>query len=416
MTNKNFYAAYGSCAILLFAISQPIQVNAQEAIDLKGLIENFENLPLNSQLNAISLADEVEVKIASSRPNPVISIGVENFFGSSPYKGLNSAETTLQVSQDLQLFGRKQANINYAKSRAQSSKQEIEVKKQEYIRDLAKLWLALENANYQSNLEDEKIAAAKEDLGFVSLLVEGGREPKLRQLQAQADLKNAQLEKIKTQNEIANSKNNLAIISQYNGAINPRIIFMEKLGNFGDFNVANNTTYRLLVSKQSISKAAIEIAKAESKPNFGSYMGARHHAADNAISMVGGLSVTIPLGRKNQAILSQRNLQASANSFAIDNFVRTTEAQRLALIAQTNAKSREIAQLNNNLAPLAEVYDLSKIGLKAGKISLLEVQAARNELFNTKDKLRVAKFERANAIIELSYIENRLIFEVKNEK
>ncbi|WP_240008405.1 TolC family protein [Pseudaquidulcibacter saccharophilus] len=416
MTNNNYYAAFGSCALLLFAISQPQPLHAQDTIGFKELVENFENLPINAQLNAIATAIEIDVRIAGMRPTPVISLGVENIFGSSNYKGFEAAETTLQISQDLQLFGRKQANINYAKSLAQSSKQEIAVKKQEYIKDLALLWLEFENANYQSNLDDEKINAAKDDLMFITLLVDGGREPKLRQLQAQSDLKKAEIAKLQTQNSINNSKNNLAVIAQYNGTIKSQKLFMEKMPSFGTFDISQNVNYQLLLSKQKSGKAAIELAKIDSKPNIGAYLGAKHLAANDAFSMVGGLSMTLPLGYKNQAILAQRKAQANANDIAIDSFTRNIEAQRLSLIAKINSSTREIAQLNVSITPLQEVYDLSKIGLKAGKISLIEVQAARNELFATKDKLRLAKFERSRAEIELSYIENRLPFEVSNEK
>lgn len=415
MTIKKCATLCGWTALLL-AMSQPLNAFAQNARGFKDLVENFENLPINAQLSLISQANEYEVKLASLRPNPSISIGVENVFGSSSLKALNAAETTIQISQDLQSFGRKQANMNYARTIFQSSILEIEVKRQEYIRNLALSWLEYENANYQLNLTEEKLNAANEDLSFISLLVIGGREPKLRQLQAQADTQKAKLEKTQSQSDIINAKNNLATISQYRGEILQQQIFMEKIPKFGNFNIAQNANYKLLMSRVNTGKAAVEVAKTESKPNLGAYIGARHIATNNAVAMVGGINFTMPLGKRSQSILSQKNAQSNADMMAIDDFVRNSEGQRLALIAKINGSGREISQINSNLPQLEEVYSLSKIGLKAGKINLLEVQAARGELFTAKEKLRAAKFERARAEIELSYIENRLPFEVANEK
>lgn len=416
MPKFNSKAAYCGYALLLIAIMRPFTLQAQETNNLKSIIDNFNNLPLSAQLNALSQASEYDVKMSVMRPSPKVSIGVENFLGTNSFKGFNSTETTLQLSQDLQLFGRRNAYINYAQSIAQSSKLEIQARKSDFIRDISLLWIEYEESNYALDLAEEKISNARDDLGFVSLLVEGGREPRLRQLQAEADLANAQLEKIQILNRISDAKNSLLTLSQYQGEIKPLIYFMNKIPKSSNFDITHNSNYQILLSRQNTSKAAIEITKAENRPNVEAFLGARHLASDNSVGFVGGVSVTMPLGSKRQTALHQKQAISNSISFEIDNFIKTTEGKRLELIAKINLLNREINYINDTLPSLNEVYNLSKIGLKAGKVNLIDVQSSREELYSLKDKLRIAKILRAKAGVELSYIENRLPFEVANEK
>lgn len=412
MKLRNNCVAIAGYAALFFTSLHPLSAIAQEPRSFKDLVGRFEELPQSLQLNILSQASELSVTLARLRPNPTISVEVENVIGSSPFNGLNSAETTLQISQDLQLFGRRDANINYARSLANMSTLEIGVKKQEYIRDLALLWLDFDNNNYQLNLANDLLEAANEDLNFISLLVEGGREPALRKLQAQVDQRNAQLALVSAQSRVAHSRNLILTIAQIDGDLKSQENFLEKTPKLGGFDIIRNPQYQLLQSKLNSGRAAIELARTENKPNMSAYIGARHFAASDAVGLVGGVNMSVPLGARSQAINSQRSAQARAISYEIDDFVRNMERRRLALIAQISATSREISQISANAPMQLEIYELSKIGLRAGKINLIEVQAARSELFAIKDRLRVAKYERARAEIELAFIDGRIPFEV----
>src|SRR3546814_10661609 len=53
---------------------------------------------------------------ARTRPNPSIGILTENVAGSSPYRGIDRAETTLQYSQPLEIGGKRSARIEIGRA------------------------------------------------------------------------------------------------------------------------------------------------------------------------------------------------------------------------------------------------------------------------------------------------------------
>ena len=54
-------------------------------------------------------AAEARARQAGVGPNPEIGLVVENFGGSGPYRSFRSTETTLQISQRLELGGKRSA-------------------------------------------------------------------------------------------------------------------------------------------------------------------------------------------------------------------------------------------------------------------------------------------------------------------
>lgn len=353
------------------------------------------------------------VKQAGFRTNPEIGIGVENFAGSNPYKGIDAAETTIQVSQDLQLFGRRDANVKYAQSVSRATKIEVAVKKQEFARDVAIAWLEVEYGVNRLTLVNEQLKNAADDLNLVKLLVVGGREAQIRQMQAQSDLDKSDTAKIKAENELMQARAQLKNIAQFAGSLDDiGVEFMEKIPHPAAFDINANPNYQLLLAQSDNNRMAIELAKTEAKPNANAYLGARHFAGDDAVAMIGGVSFTMPLGKKNQSILAQRNAELNASRYAIDNFVKLAEGRRLTLLAKISGYNRDLAKLTENVNSITKVYELSRIGFGAGKIPLSELQSARNAIFELKENILEAKKERAAAEIEIAFIEGRLAFEV----
>ena len=57
-------------------------------------------------------------RVAGLRPNPALSVEVENFVGTGPYNGVNGADITASVAIPLELGGKRQARIAVADAAA----------------------------------------------------------------------------------------------------------------------------------------------------------------------------------------------------------------------------------------------------------------------------------------------------------
>src|ERR1700738_1602752 len=100
-----------TCALLVFAVP----VAAEKALRPISLAQALQRaLAANPRLTAaerdIGIAAGLKVQ-AGALPNPDLSIELDNALGSGPYKGLRSAETTLQLSQLVELGGKREARL-----------------------------------------------------------------------------------------------------------------------------------------------------------------------------------------------------------------------------------------------------------------------------------------------------------------
>ena len=80
--------------------------------------------PAADAASAAIEAAQAERTVAGLRPNPVFQGQVENVAGSGPYKGLQSAETTVGVAIPIELGGKRGARVAVAS--AQLSRAELQ--------------------------------------------------------------------------------------------------------------------------------------------------------------------------------------------------------------------------------------------------------------------------------------------------
>jgi cobalt-zinc-cadmium efflux system outer membrane protein len=81
-----------------------------------ALAQGAQDSPRIAQARAQAQAAEARARQAGASPNPEISLEVENFAGTGPYRDTRSAETTLALSQRIELGGKRSARVAVAAS------------------------------------------------------------------------------------------------------------------------------------------------------------------------------------------------------------------------------------------------------------------------------------------------------------
>lgn len=110
------YAA--ACALALAAATTVSPVWADPAPSFSDLLARIGQSPSALEAEASLDAAEARVRQAGVRPNPTLELAAESAFGTGPFSGYGNAETTLSVTQDLELWGRRGARVNTARAEA----------------------------------------------------------------------------------------------------------------------------------------------------------------------------------------------------------------------------------------------------------------------------------------------------------
>ena len=114
--------------LTLAAVATPVAAQERELLTLDEALGRTGVVaePANTELNPRIVGPRAEAEAAQAlvgqarlRPNPEISLEVENIAGSGAFSGLSATEYTLAVGQRLELGGKRGTRVEAARAQAQ---------------------------------------------------------------------------------------------------------------------------------------------------------------------------------------------------------------------------------------------------------------------------------------------------------
>ncbi len=383
----------------LVACAQAAQAEPITLAD--ALSRGADSSPRVSQAKAQADAAEARARQAGVSPNPELSLEVENFAGSGAFQGLRSTETTLALSQRLELGGKRSARIAVAAAERDFAFLTYKAALADLDRDVRLAHADLRANEDRAVLARDNTAAAEELSRTAKILVEAGRDPPLRQLRAEAALAEARAEQARTFSELLIARRLLGTLI---GSDDP-----ELSATVGDemapVNLPPDTptlNEQLAVVQRNAAQARIRLARADSVPDVTASGGVRRFGEGRETALVAGVSIALPFRDRNggniEAAQSESIAAESGLLIAQRDANRARYDARMLLGA---AEMRYEALAGPGIAQAEEAVRLARIGYNAGRFSLLELLDAQNALTTSKLNLIQARLDRANALAAL---------------
>ena len=376
------------------ALAEPVSLAA-------ALAQGAEQSPRVTQAKAQADAAEARARQAGVSPNPELSIEVENFAGSGAFQGLRSTETTLAVSQRLELGGKRSARVEVARAERDFAFLSYKTALADLDRDIRLAHAELRADEDRAVLARDNTAATEELVRIAKILVDAGREPPLRQLRAEATLAEAKAEQARTFGELLSSRRLLATLiwSEDNEL---SAMFTEEVAPPNLPVEAPTLNEQLAIAQKSAALARVRLARANAVPDVTASGGVRRFGEGRETALVAGVSIALPFRDRNRG-----NIEAAqSDSIAAESaaMLARTEANRMRYDARMMlgaAEMRYEALAGLGISQAEEALRLAQLGYNAGKFSLLELLDARNALNSAKLNLIQARFDRAEALAAL---------------
>ena len=175
------------CALVAIATALTGPAWADPAPSYDALLARLGETPATLEADALLDAAEARVRQARVRSNPELGLEAENAFGTGPFEGYGNAETTLSLSQDLELWGRRGARVEVARAEAGTAALRRDLASVEAAGRLALVYAEAEAAERRFALADEALTVTIADTRAALTLVEEGREPLLRGIQGESE-------------------------------------------------------------------------------------------------------------------------------------------------------------------------------------------------------------------------------------
>jgi cobalt-zinc-cadmium efflux system outer membrane protein len=338
-------------------------------------------------------AREAEISQSARFINPELAVEVSNVAGSGAYRSFDAAETTLQLSQQIELGNKRQLRRDLAELERNRSLSELEIVRIEVQTRLARNFWRMLGAQERLKLADEQMALAVETLAVVEEKITAGRAPNVEKYRFQSALVEARLDKEKAALALTLARQTLAAALGREttglGGVVGNLTELPQLPAFAEVEAQTGQGPEL-ARRQLESEAkrrTLALARADRLVDPTLSLGLRNFYDSNDNALIFGFSLPLPLFDRNQG-----NVEAASHRLAA---AQAEEARALLLSRaglaeawQSLAVSLFEAQaLREQIIPTArQTYEAVSYGYQAGKFGVLEVQDAQSRLVEVRGR------------------------------
>ena len=393
------------CALAAFAAVLASPAWADPAPSFAELLAQLGQTPATLEAGALSDAAEARVRQARARPNPTIALDAENAFGTGPFSGYANAETTLSISQDLELWGRRTARVNVARAEAGTAALQRDLAIIDAAGRLAQVYADAEAAQRRAALAEESLTLTIADARAALVLVEEGREPLLRGIQGESEAAAARAsrdEAVAERDAAFARLTAVAMLAAPVTTIDTSLLDLAPAATFAP--PAEAPAVR-------VAERRIDVERIRSRPDINASVGVRRYEMEDATALTFGVSMPLPLFDRNRGNIDAAQADFRAADARLLGARQEAQADRAAARARLAASVSRVSAADAGVASAEEAYRLSRIGSEAGRISQLELRVTRAALISARTSAVDARLARVQAEIELARQDGRAPFQ-----
>ncbi len=362
------------------------QITLQQAL-AAALLGN-PSLP-SSQLEL--RAREAEVLQAGLLPNPSLTTEVEDFGGSGSRESFNASQTTVSLSQLIELGGKRARRVRLAQAEQDLSRWDYETRRIEVLTAMAKAFFETLAAQERLALADELLRVADESVKSVSQTVNTGAVSPIEEDRARVALSQGKIERDSRLRALEQAK--LALAQSWGST---EVTFSSVRGDFPTLaspprldqllsRIEANPDLARWTSELEARRAAVALAKAQAVPDLTLSAGGRYYQDEQDGGVVALFSLPLPLFNRNQgAILAAERRLSRARSEKRAAEVTVTSLVSRAYEALLTAYQRALELRDTALPQARAVFDGTRSGYARGLFRYLEVLDAQRTLFDLR--------------------------------
>jgi cobalt-zinc-cadmium efflux system outer membrane protein len=401
--------AIGLSAAALTAALSP-HAWADPAPAYSELLTRLGQTPAAAEATALSEAAEARVRQSRARPNPVVGVELENAFGTGPFSGIDNADATLSVSQDLELWGRRGARISVAEAEAASVGLRSRLAVVDAAGRLAGAYADAEAADRNADLAQEALDLTIADARAALRQVEEGREPLLRGIQAEGEsaAARATLDEALAERDAAFAR--LTSVAQLDAPVTAINVSLLDLSPVSRTAADDPLSVQVAEAERETAERRISVERIRARPDVSASIGIRRFEAEDATALTFGLSLPLPLFDTNRGNIDAARADYRAADARLLTARQDAVADRLAAQSRLRASVSRVNAADAGVTAAEEAYRLSRLGFEAGRISQLELRVSRGALVTARQSAIDARLARTRAEIDLARLEGRAPF------
>ena len=382
----------------------------------KGVLTLRQALSLSLTRNPEIAAFGEEVRAGEARslqasllPNPEIDLAVENVGGGDANSGFETAETTVELSQLIELGAKGSKRFRVAALERDLAGWDYETKRLDIFTTTTIAFVDVLAAQERLRFAKETLRLSEQVFNTVAERVKAGKVSPLEEVKAAVTLSISRIQVETSDRNLKAARKRLA--SKW-GSTSPR--FEKAEGSLDVVGPLPSAEYANEVAAQSPEiarwddeirrrRAALSLERARRIPDLTISGGIRRFEETDDHAIVMGVSIPVPFFDRNQGGILEaesRLAKAKEEHRASETAVRTALAETYETLSSAHAQA---LGLKNEVLPATRLaFDAANEGYREGKFGFLQVLDAQRTLFEAKGEYieALTRYHKSKANLE----------------
>ena len=368
-------------AVVAIILSTGSTAHADDSITLaEALARALERSPELRPYDPGRRALEAERLQAGLLPNPAISVELENFAGSGEVTGTKALETTLALSQLVELGGKRSRRVGVVEGELGTFDAEYAVARLDVLAETAIRVTDVAEAQAQVELADHAIELVERTRTAVERRVRAGATSTAERNRTEIALIRARLDAQRARSELETKRASLAAMW---GDTSPD--FAQVVGDLAQIpdlvefaplaeKLMNSPELLKFAAERRLRESELALARAKRVPDFVISAGPRFLNESDDTALVAGLSLPLPVFDRNQGeIAATKGRVARAVALRDAALIRTRQVLFGLYLAAQQARAQAAALTTDAIPQAEEALTLTQRGFENGRFSFLEL-------------------------------------------
>lgn len=345
---------------------------------------------------------------AGLMPNPKVGVEFENFAGSGELSGTDALETTVVLSQLIELGDKRQLRVDVAEEAWQVSALDYEAQRLAVLVETAARFVRVLEIQQRVAFAERARDLAEENRRVIDQRVKAGDVSPIDEIKARLESESGRITADRLKRELVAARRDLSAMwdedePEFTALVGSLNMLREvpPLDTLSG-QVDEHPEVQRWVAELGRRTKSVDLAKAQSVPDVTAGLGVRHMNDINDGALVGEISVPLMIFNRNQGGILRARLEAAQ---AIDQ----ARASRRELATRLNreysrlsAAYHEAKAIEDTLLPAArDAYEATRRAYDEGKTAYLGVLDAQRTLFETESQHLAALSEYHAALIQV---------------
>jgi outer membrane protein, heavy metal efflux system len=400
------------------ASAEPTGVLRLEEVLRMALLQNPE---LSSTAFEVRAA-EARALQAGLPPNPELELEIEDFGGTGEVRAFQASENTLQLSQLIELGGKRARRLRAAGLERDLAGWDYEAKRLEVLTDASKAFIAVLAAQERISLTEETLRLSEQVLKAVQERIKAGKVAPVEATRARVEVSNARREAERARSALQAARTRLSAswggtqpaFERVSGTLEAGVTPVPPIEELSGRLSQNPDLARWAVETAS-RQAALRVEESKRTPDVTVSGGVRYLNEIDDTGFVVNLSLPLVLFDRNQGgVLEARYRVALAGEERRVAEVRLARALAEAYQELLTAYG-DVTVIWEDALPAAQAaFEAATEGFRQGKFGFLDVLDAQRTLFETRGQYLEALSGYHKAVAEVERLIGEPLGDVTN--